>query len=374
MRPWTAFPAIVLIACMALTGVLWTRASGKAPQVDPQPRTGMELLQAYRCRSGETKRIVLRGAEDNFSVAGEEPMRIRDGLRTARVLSRTPSRGYDETEPDHWLLDYMETPSRISRGLFVISLKAIADDENDLFILGDSTGSGERELLTTRIVDLPSRPEWRRLGDVRYAEFAEIRFNNGDARRGAAPPPGSPATLLEFVRARQGTAVVDVQVQDDTSVDFMGVAVCEQPPSGMGMTYTRNVLGAPEGHVALTCWSVPEGEYVCQPSKGDTPCATALPVACFRGREAPVPAALAGTTVWSGGDIAFSEPVPGSRFSRIAEVDAFCSARFGRGWRTATFHDGLGAGTIVARGDPSSLKGRAWVDIQDQPYGTCWKR
>ena len=371
MRAWTAFPAMVLIACTALAGLLWQRAAGAgSAEAEPGPRTGMELLQAYRCRPGETKRIILRGVEDNFSVAGEEPARVREGLRTERVMSRIVSRGYDETEPNHWLIDYLETPSRISRGLFVVGLKTLTNAENDLLMLGDASGRGERELLTTRIRDLRTRPGWRRLGAVHYAELDQIRFNNGDSRM-VTLAPGTTSTVLEFIHARGGVVPIDVQVQDDTSVDFAGMAVCEQPPAGMGMTFANNA-GALDGFVALSCWSVPEGEYICQPSKGDTPCATPLPVACHRNREEPRPMALRTVAAWTGGELKLSEPTPASRFARVGDVDAFCRASFGRDWRVASFHEGLVAGELVARGDQTTVKSRVWVDIQDQPYATCW--
>ncbi len=371
MRPWAAIPIGVLAACLLLGLLAWSRAA--PPPAAAAPRSGMELLQAYRCRGAETKRVILRGVEDGFSIAGAEPMRIRDGRRTARVLSFKTG-AYDMSEPDHWLIDYLETPARISRGLIVISLKPVSEDANDFVAIGDLADIDRGEFFQALTSQLASRPGWRRIGSVRYAEIGEVRL---EARRGRIGDPraGDPSpTLLDQVRASEGTAMIDVQVVDDTSVDFIGLAVCEQPPAGMGLTYAEGVPVVPEGLVALGCWSVREGEHVCQPLRGDTPCGTVLPVACFRGQEDPPPVGSSYWAAWSGGALRFSAPVAASRFSRVGDVNAFCRAQFGPDWRIASYHDGHAPGTILARGDARTLSSRVWVDIQDQPYATCWAR
>lgn len=371
MRPWTAIPIGVIAASLLLSLLVWSRAA--PPPAAAAPRSGMELLQAYRCKGAETKRVILRGVEDGFSIAGSEPMRIRDGRRTARVLSFKTG-AYDQSEPDHWLIDYLETPARISGGLIVISLKPVSEDANDVMAIGDLADLDRGEFFQAPTSQLASRPGWRRIGAAHYAEFEDVRL---EGRRGRVGDPraGDPSpTLLDQVRASEGTALIDVQVLDDTSVDFMGLAVCEQPPGGMGLTYAERTPAVPEGLVALGCWSVREGEHVCQPLRGDTPCGTVLPVACFRGQEDLGPARYKKGNAWSGGALRFSAPVAGSRFSRVGDVNAFCRAQFGPDWRIASYHDGLAPGELLARGDARALSSRVWVDIQDQPYATCWAR
>lgn len=373
MRPWTVIPIGVIAASLLLSLLLWSRAATAPPPPDMAPRSGMDLLQAYRCRGAETKRVILRGVEDGFSIAGSEPMRIRDGRRTMRTLSFKTG-AYDQSEPDHWLIDYLETPARISRGLIVISLKPVSEDANDVMAMGDLADLDHGEFFQAPTSTLATRPGWRRIGAAHYAEIDQVHLDGRRARIGD-PRAGDPTpTLLDQVRAGEGTAQIDVQVLDDTSVDFIGLAVCEQPPAGMGLTYAERTPAVPDGLVSLACWSVTEGEHVCQPLRGDTPCDTALPVACFRSQEDPAPVRYWMGKVWSGGAVRFSSPTTASRFRRVGDVNAFCRAQFGPDWRIASFHDGLSPGELLARGDASALSSRVWVDIQDQPYATCWAR
>ena len=78
---------------------------------------------------------------------------------------------------------------------------------------------------------------------------------------------------------------------------------------------------------------------------------------------------------WAGGVVATTQPVAGSTFGTIAAANAYCAAQFGANWRVAEFHDGWGwnflayGGTVSAPSVPSA---RFWVDIYDQPQGTCW--
>jgi hypothetical protein len=368
------FPVGAVAACLLLSLLVWSRAGREAEPAARAPRSGMELLQAYRCRIPETKRIIVRGVEDNFSIAGSEPTRIREARRTTRTLSLGANGIYDQTEPDHWVIDHLEAPTRISRGLFVIGLKAVAGNDNDMISIGDLTDTDIGMFFETHPPDLAARPGWRRLGAVHYAEIGQIRLNGGVGRTGRSRPNARFPTLLDHVRASEGTALIDVQVQDDTSVDFIGLAVCEQPPGGKGMTYFKRSSGLPEGFASIACGTVPEGEHVCHPLEGDTPCATALPVACHRDREEPMPAVSATSLYWSGGALAFTIPTSASRFRTVGEVNAFCRAQFGKDWRIATYHDGGAAGEILARSDDRTPPGRVWVDIQDQPYATCWSR
>lgn len=374
-RVWAAIPVGVICACLVLSLALWAQASGRPrPATDPEPRTGMDLLQAYRCHKAETKHVILRGVEDGFSIAGNEPASIRDSRRTPRTLSISNLGGYDGTEPDRWLIDHLNSPARVSRGLFVISLKPLAENGNDVITIGDMTDVRSSRLFFSGTPQtLGTAPGWRSMGPVHYAELDQIRLVGSQGRLNPYKFDGPTQVLLDYVRGGGDETVIDVQVLDDTSVDFIGLAVCEQPTAGKGVTYTKQ-FDLPVGFAALSCWNVPEGDRTCDPFKGDTPCTTALPVACHRDRGEPVPVKYRRSSNWSGGEMAFTTPTPASRFRTVGEVDAFCRAQFGQDWRIVRYHEGGIGGELLARSRTRAPSSRVWVDIQDQPYATCWAR
>jgi hypothetical protein len=132
-----------------------------------------------------------------------------------------------------------------------------------------------------------------------------------------------------------------------------------------------------EGTIFLACSYGAADEHVCDPIAGDMPCSTPLPVACLRPGSAPVPEALErlhSAWSWTGGFVALTAPVPASRFRRIGEVDRYCAARFGPRWRTAELHDGYSIKGLTGFGRMPAGVTRAWIDIADQPYATCWSR
>jgi hypothetical protein len=365
MRLSVVVPVMVLCLCAAVLLASWP-ARPRAERATA--RTGMGLLRAYACDRGETKVVLVKGLEDNFSPAGKEPGFLRPGLDKPRWQSIAPG-SYDQSQPDHYFMDSLQPPPRIRNGLFVVGLKSlgVTDSENDVIGLGDMTspfhfGDG--------IGHLPALPGWKREGALSSVELGDVDFPDSGA--------GAPRTLLAYLDAGPEPRWLDVMVQDDTSVDFIGLAACVRPPAGNGVTLMTDIRQPAEsGVVALTCINVPQDWTTCDQYVGDTACETRLPLACLLpGRSAPprilVDAGLAGG--WSGGDIALTAPVAASRFGRIGEADAFCAAQLGDGWRTLTAHEGLPNFGVSGRGHPPAAPVRAWVDEVNQPYGTCWKR
>lgn len=114
----------------------------------------------------------------------------------------------------------------------------------------------------------------------------------------------------------------------------------------------------------------------CNPIAGDTFCSAVLPVLCHYDAALPRPASVPAGTIynrWSRGIVATTRPVAANTFAGIGAVDQFCMAEFGPDWRTAEFHDGWGW-NFKAYGNIGSdvTAQRFWVDIDDQPDGTCW--
>lgn len=313
------------------------------------------------------------------NAAGARPSRsLCAGRRNPDVQSFARAT-YDQVQPDRGLTDSFRAPSNTASGLFLLRLKPVGDNQSDTLAIGDLTAmtrAGSRgERFGSKIADLALAPGWSREGEYYFAEFESIGLQ-GAAADGRLVPT---MTLLDFIRAGGAEGWVDYTVQDDTSVDFAGIALCREPARGKGLTIAKaaqQVQHMP-GVVSLTCFFGGQNEPMCDPYVGDTACSSQLPVACIRPDGKPVPKALAGQhagMTWSGGQLAFTEPVEGSRFAPARHVDSFCAAQFGTGWRTARFHDGSGNFGIAGRSASAGPQSRVWVDIADSPYATCWAR
>jgi hypothetical protein len=346
---------------------------------------GMALIAEYRCRRAETKHIFLRGEEDAFSPAGNEPISISARSQSQTTLSRSAGAKYDHSQPDYFFYDHFVLPPQISSGLLVISLLSISSNDNDEVIIGDVTASAgsialsDREVFVSLITGLEHLDGWHRTGDLYHARLADIRFGhhveNSDDPTLNFELGGAFPNLLEYIRAATDEQIVDVMISDDTSVDFMSMVVCEEPLDSSGMTFGVVPMLAAEvnGEPAELVSCYDENGPDCDPFVGDTPCGTPLPLLCFNDLDLPAPAS--GRDIhWSGGRIAATRAVPGNQFVTIADADALCATEFGRGWRTATYHDGGRGAYLVGYGQISERSSRMWVDIQNQPYATCWAR
>ena len=159
----------------------------------------------------------------------------------------------------------------------------------------------------------------------------------------------------------------DTEVIAETTADTEVIA--ETPPGPScgknGMTWAL-VATTASGAAKVDCSG-------CDPSFGDTCCAEERPVLCILTGTAAKPADFiegAQYRRWSGGEVKATPPVAGTSLRTRSEANALCATTFGAGWRVAEFHDGVGWG-LWAFGDLSEGI-RYWVDINDQPDGTCW--
>lgn len=371
MRLSVVVSTVVLLACAGLA----TAAAVRTPPPVREAATGMDILRGYKCRRAETKTIIVRGMEDNHVPVGVEPNFIRPGRRFPDNLTYFAGGSYDQIEADRRWTDSFAAPRHTAHGLLVLGLRPVAANESDTMAVGDlstltfNTSGGGR--MFAAVAELERQPGWSRKGHLFMAELDDIRINARSSR--------GHGSVLDLIRAGASDGWIDVLVQDDTSVDFLGVALCLEPPRGKGLTLAPTAADPPpvKDVAILTCSYGGRGHANCDQYVGDTVCSTALPVACFRPMASPVPRGVEGhyaATVWSGGRVAYTEPTPGSRFARSADVNAFCAARFGPGWRVAELHDGNGNADIAAFGDPKGLTSRAWVDVIGAPYATCWAR
>jgi len=354
------------------------------PQYGETPSTeqpGMQLISAFSCKAGETKHIFTRGIEDNYSLLGEENSRTHERLKVLPGLTIVSSqlRAYDEVGNNKALSDYFELPPNISDGLFVTRLKGYGNSENDSLNIGDylnrdpNMADIARHILSVRIHKLESAPGWHRQNDIYSARLSDIVFETYNQL-----PERSHSTLLEYVRAQDGAAIVDIAIADDTVVDFNAIAICERPVGDRGLTLTthRSATSGSTELTALTC-NADVTQEVCNPYYGDSICSEKLPLACFQDLSIPYPendvVNIRFVDKWSGGKVAYTQPVAGNAFSSIDKANEYCSQKFGPDWRVVSWHDG-GSSDVLAYNYEGTASGRAWVDIGDQPDATCWSR
>jgi hypothetical protein len=166
------------------------------------------------------------------------------------------------------------------------------------------------------------------------------------------------------------------------------LASAQNQCSEVGLTWTTLGQHAETGatHVGVDTLS--------NPYQGDTACTEKRPVLCINTTvgfdrphhlnvpEAPVPASgsipvgtqafsTANFHAWSAGAIAASPIVAGCNLETLTEANDLCRILFGDNWRVAEYHDGVGHG-LWAYGTAGSGHNRFWVNINDQPNGTCW--
>ncbi|MFQ5439447.1 MAG: hypothetical protein ACE5DK_11535, partial [Paracoccaceae bacterium] len=161
-------------------------------------------------------------------------------------------------------------------------------------------------------------------------------------------------------------------------------------PSRSGMTWTSSG-DYPDnpGIVTVGCSTGGSSGEKCDPINGDAICSIALPLLCFslvNGKKADWPGeADRKPARWSGGRVQLTAAmVPPAKLS---DANRLCSDNFGSDYRVAEFHDSAWVDdsnisdiqnlrnhgwAFQAFGDINSEDRRFWVDVNDQPNGTCW--
>lgn len=356
--------------------------------------SGMLLLEQYQCRRAETPHLNVRGVEDVYRPGNIETARAdRSGLDQPLHIG---TRNFDEAGQDADLFDYFELPRDTVSGLLVVRMRPPRTVQNDTLILGsfaeslEAPGMGADGYYDVSIELVDQRSEWAQRADIYWAELESIELRSGES-------------LIDFVRDASRDGVIDLMVGDDTIVDFAGIAYCVEPTISNGLTFwVRSIsLGPTEATPAMgastqsyftaLCSNDPdEFDRFCDPFIGDTPCASSLPMLCYRsgdhaypgddvlthpafGNDARFWTRQEGPRFWSGGDFALTSPVAGNDIETINDANNYCRMTFGDEWRTADFHI-VAPGYRFAGIGSTDYSGRAWVDIRDQPYGTCWGR
>jgi hypothetical protein len=97
-----------------------------------------------------------------------------------------------------------------------------------------------------------------------------------------------------------------------------------------------------------------------------------LPILCIKMDGSPRPSGLWTDFYngWVGGNIATTQPIPGTWLTSQSAADQLCASYFGAGWQMAQFHHSGGGWAWYSYGNVRSDT-RFWVRISDQP-ANCW--
>ena len=358
------------LGAIALNSFLYSEAE-REPEIITPPRTGMQILQDYRCMKAESKQIILRGVEDNYAAAGDEDIFFSDlhefmQNRNGKKGAVTVDRSYDEGGMDRFLLDQIEIPSRSVNGIFVIKARSLTETTNDSINIGDLLTRGEkRNFYGTGISSIPQSETWQLEGGVYSAKFSDLIFKDLLNESGENIPRNHD-NLLEFIQSDESeNASVGVYIGDDHAVDFIGAAMCLPPANAKGMSLLVSPFPGKEDIAKLSCVTGEQEDH-CDPYKGDTLCSMSLPLACFDYTGETAPDHVVQTqreNIWSKGDVKFTPAVRGADFDTQEDVHA--------NYRAATHQENLsGQLGFLARGTAEVTQ--AWVHAKTEPYGNCW--
>lgn len=391
MSQRTILAAVIAVASLLGTFQVsgsryWTPGLWAAASEASSPASGQAMTDDFQCLFAERRTVQIRGVEDNFSSAGKEPSK-RPGwmVEEASPVSHLRAKDYDQVEDDAYLVDHFDLDRDVVSGLFVISVRSAPGDLTDTLYLGnmeDTAKPFERRIWPVfhqRLAVLETLPGWSRRDSIVSAPLSAIMMEGHPLSGG-----GRRESLLALIPTLPRQAGLDVLVRDDSTVDFMALVTCSRPASHGGYSMSvRDARPAGSRNILILSaeWDEVSGKSG-NPFVGDTDCGEALPLMCFRDDGSPAPITLnaLGSSAshliehWSGGTLRATEPVRGREFATIAEADRRCADRFGKGWRVADHHLGGQGFTFAGHGTTDLDRRRVWVDIKDQPYGTCWAR
>lgn len=368
-------------ALVLLVALLFAWVSGDIlghGRSEPLPESGTAVIDGFTCHRAETRHVVVRGVEDNFSGQGDEPARPHPRLAGRDFILTLDESRFDNVAPDQGLSDYLEFSSRTVSGLIVMKLRPLVNNDNDIIVIGDLTTReagvhpGRADVFSSRLPQHQASRYWKGAGDLWWVSVSDL-------------PLASGRSLLEAIQGSDGRAIIDVHIGDDTAVDFIATVSCESPRNHTGATLrhvTSNEASARDIAVFTSLRGAPavSAEHIADPFVGDEPCSKRLPLLCYADRDSPAPEGLPPPMLtdtarhWNGGELAATTPVRGDSFRMVTEADARCAAEFGREWRTAEWADGGFMGSFAGKAGGRRFSGRYWVDIRGQPYATCWRR
>jgi subtilisin family serine protease len=161
-----------------------------------------------------------------------------------------------------------------------------------------------------------------------------------------------------------------VVLNNGTQVRQIPFALIKPNTNRKGMTWGVSLYDSSSDVSRLHCCGQPSiGSSCCDAYKGDTLCSVSLPVLCVNvdGSSRPPYDLYGGGSAmpqayyngWLEGTASLTSPVPGISFSNLNDVNAYCEAQFGAGYRVAEFHDGRWIDGM----DASTFHGSTWPII-----------
>ncbi len=361
---------------LAYIGGFVEAEEAEAASLEPQYATGTERLEAYRCKAGETKQIIMGGIEDGFDPAGVETATPTQGILDYVKYSGAPfTRKYDDPQENRFFVDKFEIPSLTFHGIIAMRIEERSKLKNDNLSMGYGRSSALRlidKIYWTFIADIPKT--WNSENnyvwtDLDSLKIVEIKKKNDGANEVVG---FSHRSILDAIRSDQERPF-SVQIADDTIVDFIGFALCLEPEEHKGNVFKNTHYGGPDstvyfGDEFVNLYSS-GGSY-----EGDVFCTELRPIPCIDDQNLKAPEAFTefSNMLWSGGYIKFTDPVAGNSFATEDEVDAFCKAQFGPSFRSVNMKDGSWQGAIVGYGEYPEGHDEYWVHVKDSPHMNCW--
>ena len=377
--------AILAAVIAAFTVVYLLRPSDAvvpAPMVGQFPLT--QAADSFTCPKGLTRIALLRGVEDGFAPAGDEPAQIDPRLLRngyfADLADATAStfalRAYDEGGADKVLAEHFIVPRGIVSGKLVMRIaKAAPGAANDGIRIGDLDYLGHSAASLANynfgLDSLWSVAGLQPLGDgsaLASVDFTQLtNWPRDQARK---------TTFGEYLNRPGRVPDIDLILTDDTKVDALALLACQLPAQASGVTLNESRAKALGDDVSVLSCGLDPTQPGCNPFAGDRLCSAPGPIACYRdGSRTPPPGmreiGLVATS-FVGGEVRLSTPVRGDRFARLGDANAFCQQQFGQEWRVLSYHEGGGGQVVSFSRIPP--KTRALVNIRDQQYGNCWDR
>jgi hypothetical protein len=373
-----------LVSVAAVLGVQTWQAKRAPKAVSSKP--GTAYIDAFRCTRGLNRIVLVGGREDGFDQSNPEPARINPSrlpnpyLETIRDAQNgmLTLRDYDEGGQDKVLIDYFDVPRGIVSAQIVLVQKPLGSQAYDSLRFGDlnnlklvagadpyfgnpafSFGFGKSGFVPLQ----DNKASGLLVLDLAIPAFISASLNDGiKAQNG---------NVLDYLNQAARPDVLDIQIQDDTAIDFVALIMCQIPPVAKGTSFVEFSTKPAGPEISMLSCQGDKTQQPCNPFQGDQLCTASLPLACYKPSSAPAPTNTKLPHLKSS-EIRPSRSVVGTQIADLASADALCVNEFGEGWRVLAYHDGV-AGAVVTQSNIAP-KSRLWIDVRDQQYGNCWDR
>jgi hypothetical protein len=371
---------IAAVSVLAFQAFLARKAARPLPD-----KPGTAYIDAFKCERGLNKIVRIGGREDGFKTDDLEPARINparlpnpylEAIRDAQS-GMVSLRDYDEGGQDKALIDYFELPRGLTSAQLVLVQRPYGSQTYDALRFGDIDHlktDGQSDPYT----GLPAynysfeRHATAPLKDDKATGLLVLDLSTPAFKRSteASPVPGPEGSVLDYLNSASRPDVLDIQIHDDTAIDFIAFIGCQTPPIAMGTSFVEFPTKPLGPEVSMLSCHGGETQRPCNPFQGDQVCTQALPLACFKPSDMPPPEGFTSAGL-KNGEVRPSQPVAGVAFPDLASANAFCARQFGTGWRVLAYHD---AGQVLKTRSTIPPKMRLWIDVRNQQFANCWDR